>query len=725
MNNYDASGDYIDWNNENSYVLQWLWESEPARIQYQQNCYRTNLAMIGKPWRNLYQEELHSNIDRFEDPAEKMRYERECQKVPEGRSFVLAEAVQTRANQMASGVDTYEYQINDPYGIINDDTEANLAACCSQDYVRNNLESYSATVTRDLTRYGLSATLVAYDKKHQKNKVTRINPKNTWFDTMYSSTGNERFRGYSTMIDWNTLKKMIKESDDEVNLDIKAPAESIFDEEGKLKKPEDEKATYSHRKIRSLNGLDIYVQDMNKLATAPSLQGFSSQFYWDYDHDLRSCYNLNWYHTFATDPRAQTKSGYHGMDVELTVIYDLNRRIEFKIINRRFVIAKNKTAFRRNIAYPITDPRTDTITYRFHEFHLDCPLIFEFEDPDERDKYPFPTSLLTHLLDLHDELCAWRSKRDHVSKILAILRINTNGADARTLRGVLNIMGVTLDSLQGDLRSVNLEYSYDPIDSQIAYLEQTIKERLNAYNQFDAMQAMGDRASAAESGMAIGAVAQGLSTLQNSVMSVFSKIARQMIANRVVYSPTGEFPITNNGQYSSITIQEMALEAIVVVKSKLAKRIQEKMLSTTATTLLPVLSNGIFDQNGIAMLVEQATMGNIPRRMAASFMAPAQPSEAELAIAQQQAQNDALALQQNQAMYEANPLPYEAESAMAGASPDEIDTMIEQVSQTPMGDEVSIDELAMVNQDGSGIAAGLEGQTNEMGSALANPASLV
>lgn len=725
MNDYAPSGDYIEWNNEWSYPLQWLWESEPARIQFQQNCYRVNLAMIGKPWCNLYQEELHSNLDKFSDPAEKARFEKECEKVPEGHSFVLAEAVQTRANQMAGGVDTYEYQINDPYGIIDDDTEANLAACCAQDYIRNDLEKLAPTITRDISRYGLSAILVTYDQKHKENKVTRINPKNTWWDTMYSSTGNERFRGYSTMIDWRTLKKMIKDSGDEVNLEIKAPTESIFDEKGNLKEPEDEKATYSRRKIRTLNGLDIYVEDMNKLAAAPGLQGFSSQFYWDYDHDLRSCYNLNWYHTFATDPKAQTNSGYHGMDVELTVIYDLNRRIEFKIINRRFVIARNKSAFRRNIAFPITDPRADTITYRFDKFRLNCPLIFEWEDQDDRDKYPFPTSMLLHLLDLHDELCAWRAKRDHVSKILSILRINTNGADARTLRGVMNIMGITLDSLQGDVKSVMLEYSYDPIDSQIAHLEETMKNRLSAYNQFDALQMVGDRASAQEAGQAPAAIAGGLATLQNSVMDVYAKIARQMIANRVVYSPTGEFPIINEGQYSTITIEQMALEAVVVVKSKLAKKILERQAATDAVTLLPILSQGLFNQEGVARLVELATMGLIPRRVAASYIQPPQPSEAELAAAQQQAANDAMMLQQNQMAYEQNPLPYEAENAMDNASsPEEIDEIIGQVSQTPAGEEIGISQIDMTEQD-TGMSTNLEAQTNEFGSTLANASSVI
>lgn len=719
-----SNTDYIDWNNEWSYPLQWIFESTPARLEYQQWCYRINLAMIGKPYRNIYQDELRSVVNGLESQAARDRIEEECIKLPEGRSFCLAQAVQTCANQLASGVDTYEYQINDPYGIIEDDTEANLSACCSQDYTENRLDLMASLYTRDLRRYGLCAVHVGYNPREKKNIIRRINPKNAWWDTMFSSTGMERFRGYSTMISWSLLKKMIEDHGDEINHELKVPRESIFNERGEIKQPKDKEAKLRHGKIKTLNDLDIYVGDINKLAIAPSLQGFSGQFYWDYDHDLRSCYNLNWYHTFATDAKAQTNSGYNGMDVELTVIYDLERHIEFKIINRRFVISRNKTAFERDIAFPIYNPLDDTVNTRVDKFHLQCPLIFAWEDQDARDKFPYPTSQLFPLLDLHDELCSWRAKRSHVSKILAILRLSTNGPDADTLRRVMNIMGVTIDTLQGEVTSINLPYSYDPIDSQIAHLEETIKLQLNAYNQFDAMQAMGDRASAAESGMAIGAVAQGLSTLQNSLMRLYGDIARQMIANRVVYSPTWEFPIVNEGNYSSITIQEMALDAIITVKSKLAKRVQERQLATNATALLPILSQGIFNENGVAMLVEQATMGNIPRKMAATFINPPQPSQEEIALAQQQAQNDAIALQQNQAMYESNPLPYEVDAATQGAAPEEIDDMIAQVSQSPTGEEVDVSQLEMLEQPGA-MGTTQPGQTNDFGSDLANPNGLV
>lgn len=124
---------------------------------------------------------------------------------------------------MACGVDTYEYQVNDPFNIIDGDTADLLAAECQQDYVRNRLNILSATFSRDLTWAGVAAVIVKYDPVSDKNKVLRVNPKNIWFDTKYSSLGLERFRGYSTMISWRKLKKMITENDDEeINLDIKA-----------------------------------------------------------------------------------------------------------------------------------------------------------------------------------------------------------------------------------------------------------------------------------------------------------------------------------------------------------------------------------------------------------------------------------------------------------------------------------------------------------------------
>lgn len=709
---------YIDFNDKYNYAIQWIWESEVARRRYQCELYRVALAMRGIPSRDLYQEEMSGIIEAEKDMDKKRKLEKKCQSLPKGHSFALKKAVDNIANQMAGGVDSYEYQVNDPYMVIDADTEDLLAAKCKQDYINSHLGAMAPVISRDLSTAGLSAWYVKYDPVADINQVFRINPKNTWWDTKYSATGIERFRGYSTMISFAKLKKMIEADNDEVNLDIKAPDTPLFDKDGKF----DKTAKLSNRKIRTLNGLDIYVRNLNQLATSPDLSNGLKD-YAEYDHDLHRCYNLGWYRSLATDPKARTNNGYNGDDVELTIIYDLSRKIEFKIINRRFVISSNQKKFCRKIAFPIFDAVNDEIRQHLDDFHLDCPLKFKFNVPEARDASPMPHADLFDLLDIHDELCAWRAKRSHVSKILAILRIVTNGADAASLEGVLNIMGIVLPNLQGDVETLNFNYSYDPIDSEIAQLEATIQQTLHAYDQFDALQAMGDRASAAESSMALGAVAQGLATHQNTIMELYAEIARQCIANRVAYSPDSEFPILSRGEYSSVTIQQMALTATIDVKPKLAKRIQEKMLSTNALALLGTVG-GQFNEQGIAYLVEQAMMGTAPRKMVEGFIKAPAPSEQEIALATQEAQNMANQLAANQRSYVSNPIPYETNNAMQNLTPEQTDEVIAGVSAPAGGEATDIETLDMPQQEGA-MSLNMVGLTPESGSQLANPNQMV
>lgn len=740
-----ANNNSLDFNNKWNYPLQWIEESMFARMTYQGMLYRVNKAMVGEPWINTYEKDARSNMESLTD-EERERIGTACLKVPKGQSYALSNAVRTIANQMASGVDTYEYTIDDTFMVIDKDLEARLAAQCSIDYAKNRLELYSNVFTSDIVKYGLAAAVVRYCPKNNDNIVERVNPKNVWFDTAYSSTGRERFRGYSTMISWKTLKDMIKEGKDEINTNLQVPTEKVLDEN---KKPI-QRAKLTNKKLRTLNDLDIYVQNINELAGSPGLRSLPN-LYADYSHDLSACYDVgyycngqrgfavsgdsgpDYYKSYATDPKARTKSNYNGMDVELTTIYDLAEKIEFKIINRRYVISMNRTSFRRGLFFPITNPLTNEQIFRYRDVELDCPLQFAFYEANERDNRPYPTTPLFDLLDVHDQLCGWIARRQHVSKILSILRIETNGADASSLKGLFNIMGIVIDDIQGEINSVNFQYSYDPIDSEIARLTQIIQEHLNAYTQFDAMQAMGDRASAAESGMAVGAIAQGLSIPQIALMQIYADIARQCIMNRVIYSPEQEFPIVNAGNYSVITIQEMALHAIIRVKPKMAKKVNERQVAANAMAVLSSNLGQRMTPYLQSMLIEQALFGNIPSKVVEENILPPEPSAQEIAAAQQQAQNQAMALQQNQQMYLDNPTDYEAQNIVDNYSPDEVGQIIAGMSETPQGAEEFVSEeaagtpqaLDMMQQDGSMALAGLAGNTPDLGSMLANSNSLV
>lgn len=711
-------------NNEFDYPLQWIEESRSSRVFFANLLHRVNLALTGRPYHNTYQEELASNLAKVPDSTKRDRLKKFCGEMPEGRSFTLKKAVDNRTAQMATGVDSYEYKLDDPFMVIEDNTEELLARKCEQDYTLSHLDLMASTFSHDLTCNGIVAVDIKYDPIEDKNIIKRINPKNIFFDTKYSSTGQERFRGYGEMVSWSKLKAILSSNpNEEINLNIIAPDTDIFTTSGD--KTEINKQVKVHgRKIRSLNGLDLYVSTMNTLASSPSLAGGLTEGMEDYKHDLYSCYNLSYYQSRAILPEAKTKSGYGGDDVELITMYDLERGIRFQIINRRFVISANSKSFSRKILMTTTDPMTDELVKKVIDFKLDCPLKFKMELVKNKDIVSYPLSDVMMLLDLHDELCGWEAKRTHAAKILSILRITANSADADELKGVLNIMGIVLDEVQGDIATIQFPYDFSPIDSQIAKLEKEIKETLHGYDQFDAMQMMGDRASAAESGMAQGAMAQGLATHQNAIMSLYADIARQCIANRVAYSPKQSFEVVNHGMSDLLTLEQMALSATITVKSKLAKRVHDKSLAVNALTLLGTFKD-MLTEEGSAYLIAQALYDQVPRPLVKNFLK--QNNQQEVALAQAMAQNQANALAQNQANYEQNPEIYEAMNAvdqnpeMAEQATMALSGELNQGAGQPEQDEQLLPELLeMLSQDGA-MKTNLDGLTEESGSMFANP----
>lgn len=752
---------YIDFNREPdyNYILQYIYESLPMRYEYQLLLYRTALAMHGKPWKNLYQEKIKGNLKKESDPETRKKLEAMCEKVPQGEDFSLAKAINNCAAQMSSGVDTYEYEINDPYMMIDADTEDLMSAMCSQDYANSKLGNYASVFSKDLNCAAVAAVYVQYDPVHDKNIIHRINPRNILFDTKYSSTGIERFRGFNMMISWQKLKKMVMDNpNEEVNLNIKAPDNSIVreptDEERKRKNKDDispftdKQAKYHNRKIRSLNGLDIYVQDINRLAGAWGLFGGSGVDFWEFFHDLSDCYASNYYTSMATTEDARTNSNYQGDDVELTVIFDMIKGIEYKVINRRYVISANANSYHRYINFPTVNPIDGSLVDHLEEYQLNSPIIFQFEWENTMDDASFPISPAMKMLDLHDKLCELRAKREHVVDVLSILRVVSNAADAESMARLLNIQGIVLDDIQGDIHNVKFEYDWTAIDSQIAYYEQQIKEFLHGYSEFDAMQMMGDRASAAESGMAQGALAQGLAVHQNAIMELYAAIARQCIGNRVVYSPEQAFPVVGHGINSAVTARQMALNATIRVKPKLAKTIQRRSLATQALTMLgTVLGSGLVNEDGIAYLMEQGLMDTIPRSVIRGFI-NTQENKQEQATAALEAQNMANMLAQNAQAYQTNPVDYEIDNVMANNSPEDIDAIIGGLAaQGAGGEEVSMEQMLgigngevvdetmatdgqvnpvdMFAQEGGMQVNGLQGMSPESGGELANGNSMM
>ena len=207
-------------------------------------------------------------------------------------------------------------------------------------------------------------------------------------------------------------------------------------------------------------------------------------------------------------------------------------------------------------------------------------------------------------------------------------------------------------------------------------------------------------------------------------MQMYAEIARQCIANRVAYSTKQEFPVVNQGHYSVVTIQEMALTATIAVKPKLAKRINEKMLSAQALSMLGSLGPSLTPE-GTTELIVDALLGTVPRKIARSFIKDAGASQEEIALAQQQANNTAEMLRQNQQAYEANPSQYEVDNTMENYSPEEIDNIIGTMTADQGLQSLSDLDTQNIEETESAEEFVVPEQTPEMAGYYANPSSLV
>ena len=198
-----------------------------------------------------------------------------------------------------------------------------------------------------------------------------------------------------------------------------------------------------------------------------------------------------------------------------------------------------------------------------------------------------------------------------------------------------------------------------------------------------------------------------------------------------------EFPVSTLGKERAITIQEMALDAIINVKPALAAKVAEKTIAANAMQVLASFS-GRLSKELEAYLMEKAMLGIMPRGFAESGILDQGANPQEVALAQQQAQNDAQMLAQNQQAYEQNPTAYEIDEVMDTQDADSIDEIIagmnaggdnyvdyQDMSRDATMSGVGPESLDMISQDGAMTAGAVQGLTPESAGMYANPNQMV
>lgn len=633
-----GNGSFPNYNSPYDFVIQWIEESTLRRTELKQLVERTMKAYKGKPSKNKYKAYAAAYGNTLNDPHEKATWQKYCENIPDGRSDILRKSIETVVSQLQGGIGQYEYNVFDPLMEVDDDLIERLTSATEKFYIDSGLDTMKAELARDMLTNGAAYIYVTYDQEKKQYDAKLLEAWRVIADTNRGRHNRDRFLGFHQMESWIDVKK---------SLDFRGT------------------------KLVTLNDMDTYVKNINDVVRNPNFQ--SSYATENQLHVTQKLiYGSNYYKGRNTDQDLTADNRYRGDDVEVSYVWDLHENKRYKVLNRKYVIEAKDNDLTRNVKIPFIDPRTDEETSKTKKISMDCPIIeiAYLRHP----AYNFPVTPVWFLLDDFDEICSAESLRSHNMSIMGPINFFGSPYDIEILTKAANIAGIGIEGMDGTAGVLNKQHDSTIVDGYIMLREQKIQRALNASDQYDLQQMIGDRASAKEAGTVSMMIAQGTNPLIASIEQGFSKAIRAFELLYVIYNEKGKFPFNNKSGYDEVTVQEIALDAIINVKLQSQIEFKAQMVSATAMSAMNfMLSSGQFDP---AMVTEDfvplITQGLISRKRARQYVIPEAPPPEAVAGNAQVGRNVAGQLNLEDAAVRANPDQALAQQAMSGMTPEEI-----------------------------------------------------
>lgn len=636
--NTTGGGSFPNYNSPYDFVIQWIEESTKSKKVLKSTIERTMDAYEGKPSKNTYKANAASYGNTLNNPEEKSNWQRFCSRIPDGHSDILRKSIETVVSQLQGGIGQYDYEIDDPTMNVDDDLIQRLQSATSKFYIDSGIEEMKASIARDMLINGAAYVYVTYDKDKKDFKATLLEAWRVINDPNTGRINRRRYCGFHQMESWIDVKKDLKFRED---------------------------------KLVTLNDMDIYVKNVNDVVRNPN---FTSEYVTENNikETAMNIYGVNYYKGRNLDQDLTADNKYRGDDVEICYVWDLNENKRYKVLNRKFVIEAVDNDLHRDVKYVSTDPRDPEgkkEIKKTKKININCPII---EIPYLRHpRYSYPVTPVWGQLDTFDEICSAESLRSHNMSIMGPINFFGSPYDIEILTNAANIAGVGIEGMDGTAGVLNKQHDVTIVDQYIRNREEEIKKALNSVDEYDMQAMMGDRASAREAGNISLAIAQGLNPLVAVMESGIAKVLRVFELLYVIYNEKGKYAIINNGKYDEVTVQEMALDAIINVKlqSQIENRLQ--MISATAmSTLNFLLSSGkVNEQEVLADFIPLITQNVISRKRARAYyqQAPATPQEIGGAIAAGQGIADMMNAEQQNAIDNYPQAVANAETAGMGA----------------------------------------------------------
>lgn len=575
---------------EYDYVLSWIKESRDARTKQNALVSRTIAAYQGTPSKNRYANTIsqYATAVKEHDPDRSKQIMESCKDIPEKGSMVLHNAVETIVSMAQGGVGQYEFGPYDP-DLRKDNTVTDrLSSAAKHWYIEQKMDSITPRWIRSSVLSGEG--YIHLNRKNKKTLATIIDSSQMLTDPKRFKTNYERFIGHEQRESLRDIKsQIIKERDG--------------------------------YKLKTINEAEVYVSQIRDainsvLTGAPVGDALNDSLKTDLDI---------FYKDIVEDGIQKHKDNpeysYGGDEVSVAYIYDLMNDMEFKVVNRKYIIEAKEKRLSRNIKCKYTDSKGKE-KEKTKKVELDHPYVsLPFEDT-YWTRYPVTPAF--YVLDDFDDICAMESVLYHNLSIMAPITFVGQSSDVEKVSRVSSVAGEVVEGLPQTFATLAKTHDITPVVTAIQRYEEKIKRVMNAVDPFELQAMIGDRATAKEVVATSGSVSQGLNPFLANIETAFATLGEKFFKMQLIYDREDVYSFTHNGEYAELTADEIAGDYEVRAKLKTSIKLEQEANARRALELIQILgaNEAIDKQQFLGTMIPISLVGLINNEQAKNMVMP-------------------------------------------------------------------------------------------------------
>lgn len=625
-------------NPEYDYVLRYIEEAIDNRTTLVEITARAIRAYQGFPSEDGYVNAIQRYADTYlgADNERAEAIKRRCASVRPRKSMIVSKSIDSMVAQAMGGVGQFECAPYDPHFKKSDSMIDLLNEAAMNFYMDNHMD---AVLPQMIEYAGLGGASYAYlgyklDKRQDNGSIDiQIIPASEMLiDPLRSKRNRDRYIGFTQKQSWNELKAHVKKNPRSEEYSL----ESINEVDENLRKVEYTINRY-HDKFSSIfnGGMEDLPHGLDQFYKASAL--------------LWRERNRDYLSKKAGAEIVDPMRRYVANDVEVSYLYDLANRIQFTVVNRRYIIEAKTKYLSNTVSYnsPVVDPHSGVaIESEFEKrVSMDHPFVALEYKRSLWQTYAY--SPVVDILDLFDDICALESLIHHTISIMTPITFTGNPSDIEKLGQIAGVSGETIKGfISNSVTVLNKAVDLTPALSQITRLENAIADKLNGIDVREQSRMVGDRASAAEAMGVASLVSQGLNALLANLEKFSEELMEKVFKMTVIYTDKDyEYSFDRAGVLKTLSREDLAGD--LHIRAKLKSKIKAEQQAQAANTMqwfVPLMgSDAIKNKEAFAQSIIPTLARGFSRRTISSWFeeTPEQAAQREAQLNALQAQEEA------------------------------------------------------------------------------------